>query len=111
MNLPDFLKVGSHGEIRFTGHRIDLYSVISLYREGYSAEMLAEEYDTLSLALIHRTIAFYLDNRSEVDAYVDAYAAELDRQAAEHVPSPALLEIRKRLAARQQAKTTQASGT
>jgi uncharacterized protein (DUF433 family) len=110
MVLPDFLTEHPYGEIRLTDHRIGLYGVISRYQEGYSAEMLAEEFPTLSLSLVHRTIAFYLDNRAEVDAYVSAYAAELERLEREHVPSPALLEIRERLAARQALQSAKSPG-
>jgi hypothetical protein len=34
MNLPDFLTLGSMGEIRVTGHRIDLYLLTQKYNEG-----------------------------------------------------------------------------
>ena len=57
MNLPEFLTPHSHGEIRLAGHRIGLEHVVALYREGYSPEMLHEQYPTLSLALIHKVIA------------------------------------------------------
>lgn len=67
------------------------------YQEGYSPEMIGEEFPTLPLALIHRVIAFYLDNQQEVDAYVTAYRAELDRQEAAQPSSAAAVEIRKRL--------------
>ena len=110
MTLPEFLTEYERGEIRLTGHRIGLYSVINLYREGFSAEMLAEEYDTLPLALIHHIIAFYLDNKSEVDAYVDAHAAELERMEREHVPGPGVVKIRERLAAREASQRAKSPG-
>lgn len=97
MTLPDFLAQDVHGDIRLTNHRIGLYHVIEHYQEGYSPEMLAEEFPTLPLALIHRVLAFYLENRDEVDAYVAAYRSELERQEAAHVPSPATLQIRRNL--------------
>lgn len=103
MTLPNFLTQDDDGEIRLTGHRINLYSVIDRYQEGYSPEMLAEEYPTLPLALIHHVIAFYLDNQAEVDAYVTAYRDELERQETEHMPSPAAERIRKQLALKRQA--------
>ena len=34
MNLPDFLTLGTTGEIRVTGHRIDLYLLAQKYNEG-----------------------------------------------------------------------------
>ncbi len=80
MKLPDFLFEAPYGEIRITGSRIGLYHIVESYNEGFSAEMLVEEYPTLPLALIHKIIAFYLENKSEVDAYV-----EKERQACEEM--------------------------
>jgi hypothetical protein len=40
MNLPDFLTRDTDDEIRLTGHRIGLYTVVRLYREGKAAEQL-----------------------------------------------------------------------
>lgn len=82
MNLPDFLKSDEAGDIRLVGHRIGLYHVVHYYNEGYSAEMLACQYPSLPLALIHKVIAFYLENRIEVEAYVEAYLDELQQQRA-----------------------------
>src|SRR5262245_34475575 len=98
MNLPDFLIDHPDGEIRLTGHRISLYHVVDRYQEGYSAEMLAEEYPTLSLALIHKVIAFYLENQAEVDAYMAGQRALLRRQEEETpLRGPTLEEMRARL--------------
>ena len=80
MTLPDFLTRESTDEIRLTGHRIGLYHMVHYYNEGYSAEMLGGQFPDLPLALIHKLIAFYLENRDEVDAYVAACRAELNRQ-------------------------------
>jgi uncharacterized protein (DUF433 family) len=98
MTLPDFLTRDDFDEIRLTGHRIGLYTVVRCYREGRSAEQIAEEFPSLPLSLVYKVLAFYLDNRQEVDAYVDAYAAELARQEAEHVPGPGEIKMRQLLA-------------
>jgi uncharacterized protein (DUF433 family) len=98
MILPDFLTRDDFDEIRLTGHRIGLYTVVRRYREGRSAEQIAEEHPSLPLSLVYKVLAFYLDNRAEVDAYVDAYAADLARQEAEHVPGPGAIKIRQLLA-------------
>ena len=41
MNLPDFLSHEAYGEIRLTGHRIGLYTVMRHYKDGCSAEWIA----------------------------------------------------------------------
>lgn len=80
MQLPEFLARSADGEIQLTGHRIGLYHLIQYYNEGESAEMLASRYPTLPLSLVHRVIAFYLDNQAEVDAYVAACSTALGEQ-------------------------------
>lgn len=70
MVLPDFLTEVPHGGIRVTGHRIGLEHLVDYYNQGFSAEMLLEQFPTLPLATIHKVIAFYLENRETIDAYV-----------------------------------------
>jgi uncharacterized protein (DUF433 family) len=83
MKLPDFLREVEYGDILLVGSRVGLYHIVTRYEEGLSAEQIQEWYPTLPLELINRVLAFYHENRSEVDAYVAAYRAELDRQEAE----------------------------
>ena len=103
MDLPDFLAQDPDGFIRVTGHRIGIQHVLHYYNEGYSAEMLASQYDTLSLPLLHRLIAFYLENQLEVDAYIARCQDEIVRQRSAHVPGPSIAELRQRLAPPQHA--------
>jgi uncharacterized protein (DUF433 family) len=97
MNLPEFLIDHPDGEIRLAGHRIGLYSVVRSYQEGQSAEEIHETFPTLSVDLVRRVIAFYHQNQAEVDDYVRAYRAELDRQESAHPPGPGLLRLRQLL--------------
>jgi uncharacterized protein (DUF433 family) len=95
--LPDFLTRNPYGEIRLTGHRIGLLHIVDRYKEGVSPETISNAYPTLSLALIHKVIAFYLDHQDEVDSYVAATRQEIDRQAAMPSPGPTMVELRRRL--------------
>jgi uncharacterized protein (DUF433 family) len=105
MNLPDFLTRDGDGDIRVTGLRIGLYHVLYYYNEGYSAEMLVGQFPDLSLALIHKIIAFYLENRQEVDAYLAAYQEDLTQQRnANPRRVPSIVELRRRLEEMQRAK-------
>lgn len=97
MNLPDFLNRSKTGEIRLAGHRIGLYHVVHYYNDGYSVEMLAGQFPDLPLSLIHKVIAFYLDNRSDVDAYVTSCKEELDRQRADNSKRLPLAALRERM--------------
>ena len=100
MQLPDFLREAD-GEIRLTGSRISLYHVVDRYTEGYTAEMLREEFPTLAPDLIQKVIAFYHDNKAEVDAYVAEYRAELERQEAATPRTIDWEELRRRFEAMQ----------
>jgi uncharacterized protein (DUF433 family) len=80
MQLPDFLTAARDGEIRLAGHRIGLLHVVEHYNDGDSAEMLASRYTSLPLALVHKVIAFYLDNQAEVDAYITGCRTAMDQQ-------------------------------
>ena len=105
MNLPDFLTCEATGEIRLRGHRIGLYHVVQYYNDGYSAEMLACQYPTLPLALIHHTIGFYLENKAAVDAYVAACQESLCEQRAANSQRLPLASLRERLASLHGAET------
>lgn len=94
MELPDFLSRTEKGGIRITGHRIDLYHIMLLYEEGFSAEMIHLDYPTLPLALIYKVMAFYLENKAEVDAYVAEVDAESKRRMAAAPRTPTVEELR-----------------
>jgi uncharacterized protein (DUF433 family) len=100
MQLPEFLNQSADGEIRLAGHRIGLYHLVQRYNEGESAEMLAARYPTLSLALVHKVLAFYLDNQSEVDAYVATCSAAMDEQQ-QQAKRMDINALRRRLAGQQ----------
>ncbi len=103
--LPEFLRHAAFAEIVLTGHRIGLYHLVQDYNDGYSPEMLAEQFPTLPLSLVHKVIAFYLENQEEVDRYVARVEQELERQRANgrHLDVRAL---RERLEAKRQAAGT-----
>src|SRR5437667_10978884 len=96
MILPEFLTQDPDGFIHLTGHRIGLHHLVRCYIDGYSPEMICGRYPTLSLALVHKVIAFYLENQPEVDALVDANDSEIERQIAapQHGPGLAVLRLR-----------------
>lgn len=101
MKLPDFLVEDPDGHIHITGHRIGLQDLVYFYNEGQSPEGLCEMFPTLSLAIIHKVIAFYLENLADVDAYVAAEDAEVAKQRALAPRGPDAQELRRRLAAKQ----------
>lgn len=102
MNLPEFLS--RDGDfIHVTGHRIGLQDLVFYYNEGITAEGLLDAFPTLDLSVIHRTIAFYLDNKADVDAYLAGCEAEMAQQRAAAPRGPDAAELRRRLSSRQTA--------
>lgn len=97
MHLPDILTQDADGFIHLTGHRIGLRDVVELYNDGYSPEMLACQFPTLSLALIHKILAFYLENRAAADVYIAAETASCEQQRAAAGSSLNLQQLRRRL--------------
>ena len=71
--------------------------LVELYKEGYTPEMLLDQFPTLTLALIHKVIGFCLDNQADVDAYVARCREEIDRQAAAPRQGPDHAELRRRM--------------
>ena len=102
--LPEFLSSDAYGFVHVTGHRIGIQTLVRCYNDGYSPEMLASEYPTLSLATIHKVIAFYLEHCEEVDAYVAECDAAIEAQRAVTPRGPTSDELRQRLANRQLAE-------
>jgi uncharacterized protein (DUF433 family) len=100
MNLPEFLAEDRYGFIHVAGHRVGLNHIVHYYNDRYAPEMLQDQFPTLSLALIHKVIAFYLDNTAIVDEYMLRCRAEIDRQAAAAQSGPDAAELQRRMAAK-----------
>lgn len=58
------------GVIRVRGTRVTLDTVIGAFLEGATAEEIAQQYPTLSLPDIYSVISYYLNQRAEVDTYL-----------------------------------------
>lgn len=103
MHLPDFLHLDSDGEIRLRGHRIRLIDVAARYDEGHSTEAIAlEQYPDLPLALVHKTIAFYLEHEREVQEMLGQNAEAMRRLESQPRTTPTFAELRRRMEARRQ---------
>ena len=76
---PVPLKFDSDGTVRVGGTRVTLETLIGIYKQGVSAEELAEDFPTVALADIHATLSYYLRHKDVVEAYL----GEKKRRAAE----------------------------
>jgi uncharacterized protein (DUF433 family) len=97
MEVP--LRTDPQGKIRVGDTRVLLELVIYAFRQGETAEDIADSYPTLKLADIYAVFAYYLTHRAEVDAYVDQEEKEANRiqQEVEAHYSPEQLALHARL--------------
>jgi uncharacterized protein (DUF433 family) len=61
-----------------TGTRVSLDSVVYAFLEGLSPESIVDSFDTLTLEEVYGAIAFYLDHRNVIDAYLKQSEAQFD---------------------------------
>jgi uncharacterized protein (DUF433 family) len=80
---PPPLAADADGVLRIAGTRVTLDTLVAAFREGATAETIAEQYPSLSLADVYSTIGYYLRHQEEVDDYLQRgreQAAEVRRQ-------------------------------
>jgi uncharacterized protein (DUF433 family) len=92
------------GVVRVGGTRVSLDTIVSAYRNGATAESIADDYPSLLLSDIYTVIGYYLRHQGEVDEYLKRrrQQAEQVRQENESRFNP--IGIRERLLARRHAQ-------
>lgn len=65
------LSLDRAGVLRVAGTRVSLDSVVHAFDEGATPEEIAQDFPTLDLAAIYSVIGYYLQNRDEVEQYLD----------------------------------------
>jgi uncharacterized protein (DUF433 family) len=94
------LRTDEHGVIRVSGTRVTLESVISVYKQDRSAEVIHEAFDVIPLADAYAVIAYYLSHTQEVDAYMKHAEEEGERIRAkwekEYPPKVTFAELKAR---------------
>jgi len=83
LSLP--LTLSKDGVARVGGTRVTLDTVVRAFARGATAEEIAQQYPSLSLPDVYAIISYYLQNRDEVDKYLekrrkDAQAVKRDNQ-------------------------------
>ena len=59
------------GVLRVAGTRVPLDTVIYAFNEGATPEEIAQNFPTLDLASIYAIVGYYLQNRPEVERYLE----------------------------------------
>jgi len=70
-NEPLPLEPDADGVIRVGKTRVTLDTVVAAFNEGATAEEIVQQYPSLSLADVYSVIAYYLNRRADVDAYLE----------------------------------------
>lgn len=95
--------------IRIKGSRINIDHVIDLYKRHMTPEQIAVYFGCpLDPVQVYATITYYLQNKAEVEAYLERGEQRFQADYAEYLakpPSPAVQRIRELKAARKAAES------
>src|SRR5512147_72792 len=69
LSLP--LTLNKDGVARVSGTRVTLDTVVRAFTRGATAEEIAQQYPSLALSDVYAVISYYLQNREEVDKYLE----------------------------------------
>jgi len=69
--IPLPLKLDKTGVARVGGTRVTLDTIVRAFIRGATAEEIAQQYPSLSLSDIYATISYYLQNREDVEKYLE----------------------------------------
>jgi uncharacterized protein (DUF433 family) len=97
---PVPLTTDADSVVRVGGTRVTLDTLVAAFRQGASAETIADQYPSLQLADVYTVLGYYLRHQAEVDDYLERrrqHAAQV-RQGNEARFSP--IGVRDRLLAR-----------
>ena len=72
------------GRLRIDGTRITVNQIAVLYKQGYNAEDIADQYPHLTMAQVYAALSHYLANQEEVDADLTAEENEAQRLEQEY---------------------------
>lgn len=83
VNVP--LRMDDGDVIRIGDTRVTLQAVVADFHRGASPEEITHHYSALNLSDVYLVVGYYLQNRAEVDAYVQRQRQLADeaRQAVE----------------------------
>ena len=95
-----YLESHSPDDVRVRGTRVGVEHVLEAYLAGSLPEEIALEFPTVTLEQVHGTIAWYLRNRTEVDAYLERWRARAREARSEQsrAVQPDLIQRLRRLA-------------
>jgi uncharacterized protein (DUF433 family) len=64
------LATGDDGVIRVSGTRVTLETIVAAFRDGATAEEIAQQYPSVPLPDIYQVIGYYLRHSEELQTYL-----------------------------------------
>lgn len=71
------------GRLRIDGTRITVLQIATQFLQGLGAEEIADQYPYLTLGQVYAALAYFHANREEVEAELEAEAAEAEQLEAQ----------------------------
>jgi len=97
---PVPLEVDADGVVRVGGTRVTLDTIVDVFQDGATAEEIVHQYPSLDLADVYSVISFYLQRRSDVEAYLRRRQQQRDKVRDQNEARFSPRSIRDRLLAR-----------
>lgn len=73
----------SGGRLRIDGTGITVLQIAAMHKQGMSASEIAGQYPHITLGQVYTALAYYHNNKAEIDAELAEEEAEFDRLKAE----------------------------
>ena len=86
--IPKPVRIVEGGTLRVGNSRVSLDSVVYSFNRGEDANVIQENFPSLTLANVHAAIAYYLHNKEKVDKYLAKRMAEFERKRLESQARP-----------------------
>lgn len=105
MNLKGYFEFHAPNDIRIKGTRIGIETVLYDYiHRGRTAEQIARDYPLLLAQQVHATILYYLENKKEIDKYLEDWLEFGRKKRREQAKDASFVRLRKKLRAFRESK-------
>ena len=95
------LETDAEGVMRVSQTRVTLDTVVTAFKDGATAEEIAQQYPIVPLADVYYVIGYYLHKKEEVESYLEKRIQEADKLQEQMEARFNPVGIRERLSAKQ----------